>query len=277
MKILKSLIIGLIALVLVTVGIDAADNYDNVSNSLVGRILGVEEKGPCPEDMVFVSTENGGFCIDKYEVSPGEDCPVEEIKNELDTRKNLDRKDCSPISSKDKSPWRFISQVQAMNACAKAGKRLPSSEEWYLASLGTPDSEGEPGENDCQIDSNWESQPGLTGTGESCVSGIGAYDMIGNVWEWVKGEINEGMYKEKQLPEEGYVNAVDIDGLTTETDLNNSNLDFNNDYFWIKKSGTRGMARGGYWRNGAGAGMYAMYLVSPSNFIGAGVGFRCAK
>ncbi len=52
---------------------------------------------------------------------------------------------------------------------------------------------------------------------------------------------------------------------------------FNEDYLWIKKKGVRGIARGGYWANGAEAGVYAMYLVSPTSFAGDGIGFRCVK
>ncbi|RLC38043.1 hypothetical protein DRH27_03210, partial [Candidatus Falkowbacteria bacterium] len=185
-KILKSLGIGLLAVVLVTVGIDAADNYDNLSETIVGKIIFKENAGPCPEDMIFIPTEGNGFCIDKYEAAAGNNCPYENIISQTETRANLDRRDCQPVSEPGKEPWRFISQSQAAVACAKSGKRLPTSEEWYLASLGTPDLSGDWQNSDCQVNNNWEAQPGLTGTAENCVSSYGAYDMIGNVWEWVK-------------------------------------------------------------------------------------------
>ncbi len=276
LKIIKGLVIGVSAVILVTIGIDAADNYDNFSQSIVGRIIFNGPKGPCPLDMTFISTETGGFCIDKYESSPSDTCPTKEVGSQVDTRDNLDLKECSPVSRPGAVPWRFISQSQAVNACAKAGKRLPTSEEWYLASLGTPDREGNWGNNDCQVNSNWETQPGLTGRGLDCVSSAGAYDMVGNVWEWVMGEINEGLYNGKALPEQGYVAASDIFGMTVAT-TERPDANYNEDYFWIKNSGVRGIARGGYWDNGADAGLYSMYLVSPPSFAGTGVGFRCAK
>ena len=276
LKIFRYLAIGLIAIVLVSVGIDAADNYDNLSESIVGRIVFGEGEGPCPPDMIFIPNDNNGFCIDKYEASPGEECPSWLPANQLDTRDNLDFNECVPISVIGGSPWRFISQTQAMTACSKAGKRLPSNEEWYQASLGTPDPDGDWQEDACQVDSNWLEQPGKSGSAENCVSSYGAYDMIGNVWEWVKAEIHDGKLDGEVMPDAGFVSSVSSDGLIVNTS-DEKDPNFNEDYLWIKKSGVRGMARGGYWANGAEAGVYAMYLVSPTSFAGDGIGFRCVK
>ncbi len=277
LKIFKGLAIGLVALVLVTVGIDAADHYDNFSDSLIGRLLFKQPAGLCPSDMVFISTENNGFCIDKYEASPGNECPNQEVGNQEQTRVNLSEENCQPVSKPQVIPWRFISQSQAANACAKAGKRLPTDEEWYLASLGTLDLAYGWDKDSCHVNNNWETQPGLTGAGVDCISAAGAYDMIGNVWEWVKGETNEGFYQDKKLPDPGYIKSVDITGLPIETDINQIDPNYNGDYFWIKDKGDRGMARGGYWSNQTEAGIYAIYLVYPPSFAGTGVGFRCVK
>ncbi len=276
-KIIKSLIIAIIALFLVTIGIDATDHYDNFSESIIGRISGNEVDGPCSDDMLFIATDQGGFCIDKYEASPSKDCPNQDVVSQLDSHDNLNHKECFATSVSGKKPWRFISQTQAMTACAKAGKRLPSNEEWYLASLGTADPEKQWGLDDCNVKNNWNEQPGLTGSGKNCVSAAGAYDMVGNVWEWVKGELVDGVYDGKKLPESGNIVSVDVKGISMETNPDLPDINFNNDYFWIKNSGLRGMARGGYWDNGASAGVYAMYLVSPPSFAGIGVGFRCVK
>ncbi len=275
-KILKSLGVGAIAVIFVTIGINAADNYDNISQSIVGRLILGKNKGPCPDDMAYVPKENGGFCIDKYESSPSNDCSYKNVTDQIQSRDNLDSVNCSAQSVAGKEPWRFISQTQAQTACAKAGKRLPTNEEWYLASLGTPD-KNPSGTDDCQIVSNWMSQPGLTGSGVNCVSSYGAFDMIGNVWEWVKGEANEGIFESQTMPESGYIKAVDTNGVPIETDLNGPEDNYNKDYFWIKNSDIRGLARGGYWQNGTDAGVYAMYMVSPPNFAETGIGFRCAK
>ncbi len=276
LKILRYLVIGTIAIVLVSIGIDAADNYDNLSESIIGRLLFGEGQGPCPDDMVYIPSDTGGFCIDKYEASPGDKCPVRDVSSQIDTRDNLDYDECIPKSVPGFKPWRFISQNQAMTACAKAGKRLPSNKEWYQASLGTPDSKKDWKENNCQVYNNWKEQPGVCGSGKDCVSSYGAYDMIGNVWEWVNGEIINGMLDGEELPEAGYVSEVSSQGVIMNTS-NDPDPNFNEDYLWIKKNGVRGIARGGYWSNGSMAGAYAMYLVSPSSFAGNGVGFRCVK
>jgi len=269
--------IAILAVGLVTIGIDAVDHYDNLSDSVVGHLFFQGADAPCPAEMVFVPSAAGGFCLDKYEAAAGRRCPHQEIGNQLMTRENLDAPDCAPESRAGAQPWRFISQTQAMAVCAKAGKRLPTGEEWFKAALGTPDKAAGWGADDCQVDSNWPSQPGPAGTGRNCVSSFGAYDMVGNVWEWIKDEAVDGVYRGRALPATGYVAAVDTDGLAAETRESEADQNFGADYFWIKASGVRGLARGGYWQNKADSGLYAVYIVSPTSFAGTGIGFRCAK
>jgi len=276
-KIVKYSVIGLAAVFLASIGIDAADHRGAFSQSIVGKLIFQEDDQRCSSDMVFVPTESGGFCIDKYENSPNGKCQNRKVFSQADTRSNLDYSDCFPVSEKGAEPWRFISQTQAISACAKAGKRLPTAEEWFLASQGTPDLERNWDKNDCQVGNNWDNQPGFSGSGENCVSSYGAYDMIGNVWEWVKGEAEDGMHEGRRLPDSGYVASADSKGIPIEANKENADPNFNEDYFWIKSGGIRGMARGGYWENKADAGLYSLYLVSPPSFAGTGIGFRCAK
>ena len=276
-KIIKSLLIGSVSIVLVTVGIDASDHYDNLSESLVGRLIFPNTQGPCPSGMVLVNNENSGFCIDIYEASPSDNCVNTRINSQTQTKENIDDINCQPESVSNKVPWRFISQSQAMQACAKAGKRLPTEEEWYLASLGTPDKDSGWDNTDCQVAGNWTEQPGLTGSGMRCESSVGAYDMIGNVWEWVKGEVRDGNYNDYELPGEGFVISADSQGMPIDTDIESGDMNYNNDYLYIKPTGVRGIARGGYWDNKDEAGMYSVYLVAPPSFAGTGIGFRCAK
>jgi len=276
-KVFKYLFIMIFASVMVTVGIDATDHYDNMSESFLGKVF-FPSDGPCPSDMVFVPYENGGFCIDKYESSPGKDCPSQRPLNQQDTRINLTSAGCSSVSKNKKIPWTFISQSQAREACARAGKRLPTNEEWFAASMGTPDVKTEKwNDKDCQLSSNWKMQPGETGAGENCISAYGSFDMVGNVWEWVAGEIVDGKYKGKKLPSPGFIDEVDISGLPSISNKNNPNPNYNNDYLWIKDSKIRGMARGGFWDNEKEGGIYSSYLVSQPSFAGAGIGFRCIK
>jgi len=275
MKFLRNIFIALSAIVLVTLGIDAADNRDDFSKSIARKAFGISD-APCPDDMVLVLSENGNFCIDRYEASPGEECVIADPKSGSETQININEKDCRPISMKRAVPWRFVSQTQASILCAKAGKRLPTDEEWYLSALGTPDASSGWGSDDCQVSENWSSQPGETGSGVNCVSAAGAYDMVGNVWEWVKGEVRDGMLAGVKLPPQGYVSAVDSRGLPIETAETPDPM-HNNDYAWFKGSGVRGVARGGYWNNESQAGNFSLYMVSMPDFTGSAVGFRCVK
>lgn len=248
---------------------------DNKSGDYLAENNGGQER--CPLDMVFVTSENNGFCIDRYESSPGSECPYKEPENQRESRMNLDYPNCKPSSQAAKAPWRFISQNQAAMACAKAGKRLPTNKEWLQAALGTPDKNDSWSGDDCHVNKNWDTQPGLSGSGKNCVSAAGAYDMLGNAWEWVEGTVVEGIYKEISLSDSGFINAVDENGMPSETIIDSGDPNYYYDYFWIKKKGTRGIARGGYWNNKSDAGQYAVYIVSPPSFAGIGMGFRCVK
>lgn len=266
---LKEIIVIVVSVVFTTVGIKATDKLLNSNNE--------EEEGICPKNMVLVSYAKGDFCIDMYEASPNDACVHSNPDNNNDTRINLDVSDCVPESKPNVVPWRNISQDQAVLACAKAGKRLPTYDEWFYAALGTPDKEEDWGPNDCHVDENWSSQPGLTGSGEYCKSSVGAYDMIGNVWEWVNGSSYNGKIDGKELPESGYIDAMDGGSLPSITDKNNPNINYKDDYFWMKTKGARGMSRGGYWQNKSDAGQYAIYLVSEPSYSGKATGFRCVK
>jgi formylglycine-generating enzyme required for sulfatase activity len=88
---------------------------------------------------------------------------------------------------------------QAEQMCANAGKELCTNYKWQTAVNGTPD----PGNgvtipyggsvmDACNVNHNAgrgsnagsANSPGNTLAHVDCVSGSGAYDMIGNVWEW---------------------------------------------------------------------------------------------
>ncbi len=276
-KALKFALVIVLSVFLVSITVDAADHRGDFSKSIIGRVLAGKESGPCPEGMVLVEDDKGGFCIDQYEVSANEKCPYVDPSNEKESALNLNDPECLPVSVVGEIPWRNLTQIQAVNLCAKAGKRLPTSEEWFAASLGTPDKDRGWGKDDCQVSSNWSAQPGPSGTASNCVSYAGAYDMVGNVWEWVKGDITDGVYKDVQMPSDGYIKAVSADGLPLETDPDNPVESYNGDYLWLKKGGARGVARGGYWANKGEAGQYSFYAVTEPTFSGTGVGFRCVK
>jgi sulfatase-modifying factor enzyme 1 len=73
------------------------------------------------------------------------------------------------------TPSRFLTWFQAAAAARNAGKRLPTNAEWQVAALGTPDTAL------CVVVSGDVGPTGSAG----CVSDVGAFDMVGNVFEWV--------------------------------------------------------------------------------------------
>jgi formylglycine-generating enzyme required for sulfatase activity len=79
-------------------------------------------------------------------------------------------------------PAAFITWFQAEEACANAGKRLPTSAEWQIGANGTPDPGPDNRTTDCNSDTGSVT---LTGARSSCVSARGAFDMVGNLDEWV--------------------------------------------------------------------------------------------
>jgi formylglycine-generating enzyme required for sulfatase activity len=91
--------------------------------------------------------------------------------------------DIYAVSLPSEIPSAFITWFQAQEACANAGKRLPTNAEWQVGANGTPD----PGPDDhattCNSANNASTT--LTGSRSGCVSARGAFDMVGNVAEWV--------------------------------------------------------------------------------------------
>jgi len=264
----RDIVIAVFAFIATVAGIRASDGLLNKNK---------EAQGVCPTGMAYVLSSGGGFCIDVYENSLGKACPFSNPKNQAESRTDIEQESCYPVSEKGSTPWVNISQSQAALACRKAGKRLPTNEEWQAAALGTPDLLSDWSASDCQVDFNWDKQPGLTGSAKSCVSASGAFDMIGNVWEWVDETISEGKLGDRELPEQGYVLAADQDGIASETASDTGDENYYHDYLWIKKQGVRAVARGGYWDNQSKAGQYSAYMVSQPSFTGIGVGFRCVK
>lgn len=91
--------------------------------------------------------------------------------------------DIYAVSLASEIPSAFITWFQAQEACANAGKRLPTSAEWQVGANGTPDPGPDNGTTDCNTKSDGAAS--LTGTRSSCVSARGAFDVVGNLTEWV--------------------------------------------------------------------------------------------
>jgi len=265
----------------------------------------------CPSDMVWVST--GKFCIDKYEASNGGGSYYVDMNGDGDildaavypygdtTLFNETTPTAKAVSESGKKPWVSINQVNAKAACMAAGKHLATNYEMLLAAKGTPDPHSSVpaiGTESCNIwfrdnvaaddlpsgavEAGCATYDGdnschQTGTAVLCVSTAGAYDLIGNVWEWTDNVINNGLHPATGLAllSQNYITGLDVYGLPTST--GSSTADYNYDHFWINASGYRGFLRGGVWGNGSIAGLFALALSTAPSSASSTVGFRCAR
>jgi formylglycine-generating enzyme required for sulfatase activity len=246
-----------------TLGIFASDTLRGIDSG--ANIAGVGGAGTCKEGSAPLRVEGDVICVDLYEASPSKGCPHQQLLSAIETERNANASGCYAASVRGASAWTHISLPQAQRMCAGAGKRLPTGKEWYHIALGTdPDS--------CVIRGNAVS---LTGSVE-CVSSMGAYDVIGNVWEWVDETVIDGTYGGRALPEEGYVTSVDADGVAITTGKAEDEL-YGEDYVWTKSEGIFGMIRGGFYSSVDDAGLYTMNASIATSFATQGIGFRCVE
>lgn len=255
------------ALIITALGIDAADTIGGSTGTLLSRVMQSSE-GTCPSGMVEVSAIPGITCVDIYEASAGEKCGQKNPEQMLATQQNMIQKECLAESKQSSMPWRFVTRDQAMQLCARSGKRLPTSEEWYQISLGMVSPE-----STCNVSSK---QISTTGTFTNCSAPNGVYDLVGNAWEWVSDDVINGTYKTMQVPTTGYVAQVDGGGMATMVSDAPQDL-FEKDYFWSRADGAYGVIRGGYYDSGTDGGVYTVHADTPPTTAGTGIGFRCVK
>jgi hypothetical protein len=192
--------------------------------------------GLCPPDMASIDDR---YCVDKYEASLVEVLadgteqpysPYEMVKGHV----------VRAISEPNVYPQGYISEVEAIQACALSGKRLCKAKEWRQACMGPEHktygygNKSEPGKcNDSGRSPmtalyagenlaprgkwNWDrmNRPELnqvegtlahTGEHDGCTNGYGVYDMVGNLHEWVddpKGTFQGGYYQDTSMNGEG--------------------------------------------------------------------------
>ncbi len=251
------------AVALSTLGIYASDTLRGIDGNL-GQLAG-SRGDVCAKGMTPIRVQGNTLCVDIYEASPSDTCPHTTLSSVVQSEQNANTSDCYAVSVVNATPWNYVSLSQAQRMCAQGGKRLPTSEEWYHVALGT-------NADTCVIDSN-----GIQTTGtEACVSGVGAYDAIGNVWEWVDAQVVGNTYENRGLPPEGYVTSVDASGVAV-TSADSADELYGRDYFWSKTEGVFGMIRGGFYGSDDDAGLYTINASVLTNFATQGVGFRCVE
>src|SRR5262249_45280602 len=148
-----------------------------------------------------------------------------------------------------------ITWFQAQQACMNAGKRLLTNAEWQGAAAGTPDPGTDNGSTDCNITDQGfpANHPGKTGSRANCVSGWGAFGMVGNLWEWVADwgapatDCKTALYN-------GDANCLAGDNPTR---------------------GPAALIRGGPFGSGMSAGVFAVSGGSQPSDASDSVGFRC--
>ena len=256
------IIIG--AVTITAFGIDAADTLKGEGGTMLAQLAG-KEVSPCPAGMRSIDAALTFTCADTYEVSAGNGCPHQRPQSTLDSVRNIQVTDCHGVSQEGSEPWRFVTRDQALQLCAREGKRLPTAAEWYRIALG---SEGQT----CITNAKTIQKTGTA----TCIASSGAYDAVGNAWEWIDGQVTNGTYDGRTLPNNGYVSSVDANGIAvTSTDAPDAL--YGNDYLWSKTDGVYGMIRGGFYGSGDDAGLYTLNAAVPAGFAAQGVGFRCVK
>lgn len=249
--------------VLTSFSIDATDSLHNSNTALSLLARQVTEAG-CPLGTVELNLANASLCIDQYENSAGPSCPDKDPQSVAATQANLNVRECQSHSVTAASPWAFVSYHQAKSLCARRGMRLPTALEWYEAALATPDT------GVCNTDGS----KSLTGQKPECKSARGAYDAIGNVWEWVDEEVKDGRFHERPLPTEGYVRSIDTAGVALETGAVPDPI-LGQDYSWFTNTGVFAMLRGGYFGSGSDGGVFSVQAKSAPSFSSVATGFRC--
>jgi hypothetical protein len=173
---------------------------------------------PCDDDMALVALEAGVVCVDLYEGALRVRDPDggEEAWPWYQPVDDLDAGAVRAVPAHGIFPQGYISEVQAAAACAASGKRLCTLEEWTAACRGRPAhdyvypygdtyeagrcNEGDESPivrlfgptpsysaaelNDPRCD---QLDGGLArgGSYAGCASAYGAFDMHGNLHEWV--------------------------------------------------------------------------------------------
>ncbi len=239
----------------------------------------------CPLGMV----RTGDVCVDKYEASVWQTTDATTINrilhgqissaaelSGLATQRGASGDDYGPncpdnaggcvdffaISLPGVLPSNTMTWFQAAAACRNSGRRLATNQEWQMAALGTPDPGTDDGVSTCRITG---SSTVATGSRASCISDVGAMDMVGNLWEWVA---------------DWWPAVIDADGSGCNSGWNGFSDDYNCAAVVVTQVGPAAMLRGGDAFGAGGdtrAGPFAIAMTRGPQAEFANIGFRCAS
>jgi hypothetical protein len=262
----KSILVISGAIIFSTLAIQASDFVRKIDGGISKLLTSSVVDSLCEQGTVLLHTERGSVCVDVFEASAGENCPITVPASPLHTQENLNIEACSAVSKQGVIPWTSVSLVQAQQLCARSNKRLLTPQEWYSISLSQSD------QSDCVLDASARQ---VTGS-RACKTGAGVFDMVGNVWEWVDGQVLDGTYNGHDLPDSGFVSLVDSQGVVLQTSTEGT-PEYGHDYAMTGSIGVYGIIRGGFYNSGDDGGIFAQNLAVPLDLKTDGIGFRCVR
>ncbi len=248
----------------------------------------------CPPDSVQV----GSVCVDKYEASvwsidPANKGLIGKVRQGKAALSHLseggavqrganaddyDLAGCSDngngctnvyaVSIPGVTPARSITWFQAAAACRNTGKRLLTNAEWQVAAFGTPD----PGAAGNGVTTCNTAAPELmpTGSARNCVSDVGVFDMVGNLWEWVADWI-QGDTNPWAPVTGGKTNAAYGNDLMSGTNPAQTQGDGQNFPAAIERGGSFNYG------NHTDAGVFALSAAQSASASFIDLGFRCGR
>ena len=228
---MRSWLLGMV----VVVGCDRAA-LDELGDAAVDSVdvPGAIDAGVCPVHMVAVA--GAGVCIDAYEGAL-EELASDGAYHPASPYQVVGNRIVRAVPAAGIPPQGYISGVEAKRACEAAGKRLCSSTEWLAACRGSTNRMWPYGnahvDGACNdhyaghpvvnffgtamgvFDSVHMNNPGINqqpnslaagGQFAACVSEAGAFDLHGNLHEWVAdeaGTFRGGFYADAKINGEG--------------------------------------------------------------------------
>lgn len=254
-----------VAITITALAVRAADDWSTHSwLAAVGS-----SAGSCGDHEVMLVLACKQVCLDQYEASANENCPLQAVASGPDNDTNLAVSGCAATTKPAAMPLRFASYSQASQYCAQAGKRLPTPKEWHQAVEPLSEQQG------CNVTAR---PPQIRPAGANgCATAANVYDLVGNVWEWVDAEVVQGSYQGRTVPASGYITLIDTSGVVVETHPTSSSPTFDTAYAWVREASVGGIVKGGFYGSGNDAGRYAQQVGLPLDTQTAGIGFRCIR